>query len=110
MRVDRSSCRPSRPSNAFTLVELLVVIGIIALLIAVLLPAPGRAREQANMLKCLATLRNMAQAAHAHAAEHQGFMPVAGRVLVKASPALIGDANRCVTFTLITAAPSRRYR
>jgi prepilin-type processing-associated H-X9-DG protein/prepilin-type N-terminal cleavage/methylation domain-containing protein len=65
--------------RAFTLVELLVVIGIIALLIALLLPALSKAREQANMVKCLATLRSMGQAAHLHAAEHQGYLPMAGK-------------------------------
>jgi prepilin-type processing-associated H-X9-DG protein/prepilin-type N-terminal cleavage/methylation domain-containing protein len=78
----------------FTLVELLVVIGIIALLIAILLPALSRAREQANMIKCMATLRSMAQAAHAHAAEHQGYMPIAGRFSGRASPEGLGDVNR----------------
>ncbi|HZN68206.1 MAG TPA: prepilin-type N-terminal cleavage/methylation domain-containing protein [Tepidisphaeraceae bacterium] len=66
------------PPRAFTLVELLVVIGVIAILIALLLPALGRARETANRAKCLATLRSMAQAAHLHASEHLGYMPAAG--------------------------------
>jgi prepilin-type processing-associated H-X9-DG protein len=74
-----ASMRP-RLAFAFTLVELLVVIGIIALLVALLLPALSGAREQANRVKCLAALRSMAQAAHLHAAEHCGYMPVAGTV------------------------------
>ena len=48
------------------------------MLISVLLPALTRAREQANAVRCLATLRNMYQAALLHANEHQGFMPAAG--------------------------------
>lgn len=74
--------RPSggRPVGAggFTLVELLVVIGIIALLISLLLPALGRARDQANSVKCKANLRSIGQLLILYANENNGVLyPVA---------------------------------
>jgi len=61
--------------RAFTLVELLVVIGIIALLISMLLPALNAAKERANALKCQANLRTMMQAFLMFASEHKGALP-----------------------------------
>jgi len=60
----------------FTLVELLVVIGIIALLIGILLPSLNRARETASRTKCAANLHNLGAVCQAFSNEHKGYFPV----------------------------------
>src|SRR5438105_6866956 len=65
-----------RPQSAgFTLVELLVVIGIIALLISILLPVLGRARESAIAIQCMSNLRQIAVADQMYVNQYNWHMP-----------------------------------
>jgi prepilin-type N-terminal cleavage/methylation domain-containing protein len=69
-KLNRALSTESRnPSSAFTLVELLVVIAIIAVLVSILLPAVGKAKEQARRAICMSNLRQLAIAAVIYALE-----------------------------------------
>jgi prepilin-type N-terminal cleavage/methylation domain-containing protein/prepilin-type processing-associated H-X9-DG protein len=64
-----------RTRSGFTLVELLVVIGVIAILIALLLPALKRAREQAQSIACMNILRQYGTFQRLYAHENKGLCP-----------------------------------
>src|SRR5882672_10850558 len=81
----------------FSLVELLVVIGIIALLLGLLLPALSGFRQRAREVQCQATLRNIGFAGQLHANDHRGRLPLGGwqfnPVGGTVNPVGVGDAE-----------------
>src|SRR3954469_25285344 len=81
----------NRRYTGFTLVELLVVIGIIALLISILLPALNAAKERANRVKCSSNLRQIGQGLLLYANDNKGIYPRT-------------PANNQATFTCFTPA------
>ena len=77
------NCAPA--NRAFTLVELLVVIGIIVILMSLLLPAVSRANKEAVRVQCLSNLRQMAMAAQHYASTNHGLFPASHYVITSGS-------------------------
>jgi prepilin-type processing-associated H-X9-DG protein len=75
-RTIHCAARAFSRASAFSLVELLVVVGIVALVIALVLPALGAARESAKSVQCLSNLRQLATSAHQYAADNEGHYPI----------------------------------
>src|SRR5271170_617409 len=78
--------RRDAATRGFTLIELLVVVAIIALLIAILLPSLGKARDQANTVKCSANMRGVTAAILMYCDENSGRFPIGQATGVTAYP------------------------
>lgn len=72
--------RTDRPRRGFTLVELLIVVGIIAVLISLLLPSLHRAREGARQAVCMSNLRQLGVGMYSYASENEHYFPFRGDV------------------------------
>jgi prepilin-type N-terminal cleavage/methylation domain-containing protein len=99
------------PRRGFTLVELLIVIGLIALLISLLIPALNKAREQSNRAKCLGNLRTLGQSMFLYASTFKDRLPncnppgVASNTAA-ADMALVAFANNFVRSPKVFFCPS----
>jgi len=82
-----------KTKRGFTLVELLVVIGIIAILVGILLPALSRARESAKRTQCLSNLRECANGFRMYAAAFKDACPIGYLGGLKQFSYILNDNN-----------------
>ncbi len=99
----RTYASPNRVCLGFTLVELLVVIGIISVLIGILLPVLSKARLQANKAVCLSNLRQFHVAIVTYAGDNRDQIPIGYVVTEKQLNSLIwlGKTQRITLFGLL---------
>lgn len=81
----------SRTRAAFTVTELLVCLAVLAVLLALLIPAVALARRSARSLECVNNLREIARASLMRAQDSGGYLPLAGDIRVPASTAGLGS-------------------
>lgn len=79
-RVATTNSRPSRGCRAFSLIELLVVLGIIAILCAIAVPALAGARAAARNARCLQNLRSLGTSVSLYMDAHKGLLPYANEI------------------------------
>lgn len=66
--------------KGFTLVELLIVIAIISFLLAIIVPAAGRAKDQSRLIVCRSNLKNLLLGCRAYANDYNSRLPVSGKL------------------------------
>ena len=89
--------RPIRARRAFTIVELLVVISIVAILTAILMPSFARVREAADRLQCANNLRQIGCALVSYADDHKDSLPAMDCITGDSESRNFGDAMALTT-------------
>lgn len=92
--------------SAFTLVELLVVVGIIAMLVGILLPVVSRARQSAEVVKCLANMQSLAQGQALYAAAYGNQVVAAGNGAYHTQGTWVGLLEEMMGAPMVRRCPS----